>query len=116
MALVYALGKLADVRARDALLHMLGNLREKPRIRAAAAEALGSLGDRESVPKLAAHLSDRSPEVRLFCAFALGELRDPRAIRTLQRVAGTDHGRVRTYGTVGKAAQSAIEAIRGARG
>jgi HEAT repeat protein len=115
MAVVYALGKIADVRARDALLHMLDDLREKPRIRAAAAESLGSLGDSESVPALVAHLRDRSPEVRLFCAFALGELREPRALSALRRVARTDNGRVRTYGTVGKAALSAIELIRDGR-
>jgi HEAT repeat protein len=115
MAVVYALGKLGDVRARESRLHVLGDLDEKPKIRAAAAESLGSLGDRESGPALVACLRDRSPEVRLFCAFALGELREPRALRALQRMVRTDKGRVRTYGTVGRAARSAIEAIRGAR-
>jgi hypothetical protein len=115
MAAVYALGKIGDVRASDGLLQVLGDLHERPKIRAAAAESLGSLGARESGPALVAYLRDRSPEVRLFCAFALGELGDVRALRTLQVVAKADKGRVRAYGTVGRAARSAIEAIRRAR-
>jgi HEAT repeat protein len=110
MSAIYAIGKLADRRGRERLLSVLNDAKEDARVRAAAAESLGSLGDSSVGPALLRHMGDPSPEVRLFCASALGELRDRRALRALRR-ARHDRGRVRVHGSVGKAARSAVAAI-----
>jgi HEAT repeat protein len=114
-AVVYALGKLEDKRAQGALLKVLKNPNELPRVRGFAAESLGSLGNPTSVPTLIAAMGDRSSNVRLFCAFALGELKDQRALRALRKVASSDRGRVRGYGTVRQEARRAISAIERGR-
>lgn len=65
----------------DALLRALSN--KAPRVRAAAADALGAIGsDRAAVP-VAALLQDESQWVRESAAMALVTLRDPRTIRSL---------------------------------
>jgi Domain of unknown function (DUF4288)/PBS lyase HEAT-like repeat len=49
-SIVYALGKIGDIRARETLLQVLDDSYEKSKIRGAAAESLGSPAHRESVP------------------------------------------------------------------
>jgi HEAT repeat protein len=111
MAVVNALGRIGDARAATVLRGVLNDMKEKPKLRGMAAEALGSLRDAANGDDLVGHLQDRSPHVRFFSAFALGELCDRRALRALRRAAREDRGRVANYGTVRQAALRAIEQI-----
>ncbi len=67
----HALGELGW-RARPALPALAARLdRDLPSVRAAAARALGLLGDRSAVPRLEAHAHDPDPVVRRAVAEAL---------------------------------------------
>src|SRR5262249_19780741 len=74
------LGERGKVRkVRRAVESLIGVLQDKPwRIRAAAAEALGKLGDARAVEPLICTLQDRNWLVSLAVAGALGELGDAR--------------------------------------
>jgi HEAT repeat protein len=61
-------------------------------VRAEAADALGHIGApaHGTLKQLIAGLDDQAPLVRQACAFALGNLGDPRAIAALEVVAAHD--------------------------
>jgi HEAT repeat protein len=61
-----------------------------PRIRRAAAQALGRVRDARAVDSLLAHLADENLEVREAAAEALGEIGDPRAVQALIVVLESD--------------------------
>ena len=64
---------------------------DSPPVRAAAAEALGALGDPAALPQLAEVLdSDDSPPVRANAAQALGSLGDPAALPQLTEALDSD--------------------------
>ena len=107
-----ALGELGDRRAFEPLMSSLGNPGEDPRVRGMAAEALAGLSDRRAVPALITGLSDPAPEVRFWCAFALGELGDPFALAELERVTATDDAVVPGWGAVSREAETAIQHIK----
>lgn len=73
------------VRARAVLLlgKRLGD--EDPRVRAAAAVALGDLGAAEQLPALLVAVEDDAPHVRQMAINALGEIGDARALPRLRR-------------------------------
>jgi HEAT repeat protein len=66
-------------------------------IRIAAAQTLGILGNRMSVPTLIRALKDRHPQVRLNAANSLGHIGDRRAVRPLIRTLGDTNADVRAY-------------------
>ncbi len=107
------------LRIAAALTAILADTTESPLVRGSAAEALGDIGHftnfapfiATAFDPLIAALRDPAAEVRLFAAFSLGKLGDPRAIPALQAVA-KDRARVRGFGTVGKDAREAFAELR----
>lgn len=91
----------------EALLDRLGG--SDPRVRQAAAEALGALKDPRAVEPLIARLSDDHAEVRRNAAAALGDLRDPYSLEPLLvSLTDKDHD-------VRLAAASALQKLRDPR-
>ena len=79
----FALGKLGDRKAIDALEKRLSSALTTPVWRAVAATLLGQLNAETSVETLIESLSDPYPMVRLRSAIALGRIGDGRAISPL---------------------------------
>lgn len=93
------------------LVEALKDKKEAVAVRSAAAEALGDIHDRRAVSPLIEMLGDPAAAVRYWGATALGTLRARSAIPPLERLS-KDRAEVPDWGTVGEAAQSAIERIR----
>ncbi len=96
LAAAYALSFMRDDRAAEALVACVLDQEEAPDLRGQAAEGLDFLG-REGGPKrgLAVRaalrgLEDPSPTVRFWCAFALGAMPCPSAIKALRKLARRD--------------------------
>lgn len=113
-AAAYALGVLCDTRATQPLIQTLLNENERPKVRAHAAEAIGYLRDNSAVAPLITALKSRSPELRFWSVFALGEIGDRRALPYLSRLARTDKAVLRKWGSVGNEASEAIKHITAA--
>jgi HEAT repeat protein len=111
-AAAYGLGLLGDKRAVVALIQTLENPKESPQVRGFCAEALASLGDPAASPRLLAALDDPEVEVRFWSAYALGELKEQRAIPRLERLAETDQAELPGWGTVNVEAAEALASIR----
>jgi len=89
---------LGDVHARQAFALLVAALRERAvpgeswdrrmMFRAAAADALGKIGNPEGVEPLLEALKSGFPEVQCAAARALGLLGDPRALPALERLTG----------------------------
>jgi HEAT repeat protein len=114
-AAVYALGWLRDSRALAPLVQVLRDSREDAQLRGHAAEALAYIGQRRAVPALITALDDPAPEVRLWSAFALGEMGDRRAVAPLERLAATDVTPVPGWRTVGEEARQALKRLEAVR-
>jgi HEAT repeat protein len=108
----YGLGSLGNRKGVEVLLGIIENRVEPPVVRSHAIEALAYLRDRRAVVSLLRTLSDSSSEVRFWSAFALGEIAGPNAIPALERVAASDRGILRRFGSVRKEAAAAITRIR----
>lgn len=80
---ILALGSLTARVARNQLVAILGDSSEQPRTRAAAAAALGDIGDPEAVSSLRDQLRDPDLSVRFNTIVALGSLRDPDSVTSL---------------------------------
>jgi HEAT repeat protein len=75
IAAIYALGFLADPRISPILREILSDNRLDSDVRAHAAEALGNIGDRDSIMLLKDILGNSpTSELRESCEYALGEL------------------------------------------
>jgi HEAT repeat protein len=59
-------------------------------VRGHAIEALGLLQAKEAVQDLTSLLADRSPDLRYWAAYALGQIGDPSSVPALQRMANVD--------------------------
>ena len=94
-----------------ALEAVVRNRAERPRVRGEAAEALAHSHRRESHDVLIAGLRDSSKDVRFWCAFALGEMAESRALPHLERLVSTDKRPVKGFHSVAKEAADAIENI-----
>lgn len=115
VAVLSSIHALEDRRSLGSgkLVALLGN--SDAEVRAAAARALGRIGDESSVAALVGAIEDRDPDVRREVVFALGQLGKPEALDALKRVAASnaaaDERReaVLALGKVtGKSASSAI--------
>jgi len=84
-AAAHALGLIGE---RSALRPLLGALESSfgPRLQSFAAEALGNLRFRAAGPSLLRALELGTPEVQRSAAYALGELRDERAVGALRKL------------------------------
>ena len=81
-------------------------------VRGHAVEALGVMRADEAVPDLITLLSDVSPELRYWAAFALGQIGDPQSIPALEQMASTDVAVLPKDRSLKNEALDALAAIR----
>jgi len=98
-----------------ALEGVVRNKREHPRVRGEAAEALAHRHRRKSHDVLLTALGDTSKEVRFWCAFALGEMAEKRAVAALESLVATDNRSILGWHSVAKEAADALKNIAAAR-
>lgn len=94
-----------------ALEQAVKNKSEHPRVRGEAAEALAHSHRKKSHDVLLTELSDPSKDVRFWCAYALGEMAEKRAVPALKLLVTNDRRIVKGFHSVGKEAADAIECI-----
>lgn len=111
----YALGRLRVKSAVKDLCLILESPKEAASVRAQAAESLGYLAQKSSLPSLVRGASDPSPEVRFWAAFALGKIGGPKAEQVLKQMAERDHAYVEGWWEVAKEAAEALAEIRRGR-
>lgn len=104
--------RLAQEQVTQTLISVLSNEHEHPKVRAQAAEVLGSRGERRALLPLLTALDDASVEVRFWAVFALGQLGDPYALAALEGVAATDQAILPRWGPISKEAREAIQHIQ----
>ena len=114
-AAAYAMQLVSSPRAIRALEKVVKNNSERPRVRGEAAEALAHRHRRKSHDVLLAELGHSSKEVRFWCAFALGEMAEKRAVSVLEGLVATDKRVVRGWHSVAKEAADALRNIKAAR-
>jgi len=111
-AAAFAMQTVRTLKTIAALERTLSDKSEYPRLRGEAAEALAHAHRKKSHHVLLKNLTDRSKEVRFWCAFALGEMAERRAIAELTRLSLTDKRVVRGFHSVAKEAADVLENIR----
>lgn len=112
----YALQFLrGTVRTIVALERSLSNKSENPTVRGFAAESLTFNHRQLSHSVLLRNLNDTPSEVRFWCAYALGEMHDRKALPELRCLAMNDHRVVKGWWKVSKEAKDAIKKIEGTR-
>ncbi|OGX05565.1 MAG: hypothetical protein A3G87_00345 [Omnitrophica bacterium RIFCSPLOWO2_12_FULL_50_11] len=122
-AAAYALSSLPwDYRLHRGFIEVLKNSEDSPMVRAQVAETLGSLyrfsqrSSRfytEAVSVLIESLRDKSPEVRFWSAYALGSMRERRALPKLRKLAQSDKAICPGWWAIKDEAKAAIQVIRG---
>jgi HEAT repeat protein len=115
-AAAYVLGFGHFASARVPLEEVLEDVKEDALVRGHAAEALGYIGDRESVKVLLKQMEDSDPGVRYWCIFALGQIRDTRAIPALRRVAEAERDEYHDGHSLRAEAGDALAQIEGGSG
>jgi HEAT repeat protein len=108
----YSLGLIAHESTLMFLVDTLTNEGENSSVRGMAAESLVSFHDPSVIPILIEALSDKSGEVRFWCAFALGQLGAIEALPVLERLVAEDHEEIQGWHKVSQEAASAILAIK----
>jgi len=88
------------------------NKSEHSRVRGEAAEALAHGHRTKSHEILLKGLKDPSKDVRFWCAFALGEMAEKRAIPTLKPLLATDGRIVKGFHSVAREAEDALKNIQ----
>ena len=88
-AAAYVLGFGRFASARIPLEQVLDDTDEDASVRGHAAEALAYIRGRESVDVLLKHLLDKDPGIKYWCAFALGQIGDVKALPALKNLAGS---------------------------
>ena|SRR5215831_1437185 len=111
-AAAYAMQMVSTPQTIRALESAVRNKLEHPRVRGEAAEALAHRHRRKSHDVLLAGLRDSSKDVRFWCAFALGEMAENRAVPALIRLVASDKRIVKGFHSVAKEAGDAIENIQ----
>jgi HEAT repeat protein len=87
------------------------NKSEHPRVRGDAAEALAHGHRERSHGVLLRGLRDPSKDVRFWCAFALGEMAEERAVPILERLAASDMRIIKGFHSVAKEATDSLQKI-----
>lgn len=108
----HSLGNLGSSKAMRALREVLTDQGQDSSLRGATAEALGAYFAFDSAAELISGLSDTSPEVRFWSAYALGFMRIETAVPELERLASRDDAEVPGWWSVSKEAAWAIAEIR----
>ena len=108
----YVLGIMEGEKRTLALERTLNDKNENLTVRSFAAESL-VLGHRRNTHLvLLRNLEDPSKEIRFWCAYALGEIGEKKALPALKRLAENDHRIVKGWWAVSKEARNAIRAIQ----
>ena len=114
-AAAYAMQILRTSKTIIALERTVANKSENGRVRGEAAEALAHGHRKRSHEVLLVGLGDPSKDVRFWCAFALGQMAERRAIAVLTGLVATDKRVVRGWQSVAKEAAAALTDIKAAR-
>ena len=109
-AAAYAMQVVRDAHVTIALESTVRDKSENPKVRGEAAEALAHCHRKSTHNLLLKTLQDPSKEVRFWCAFALGQMRERKAVPIL-RLLMSDHRQVRGFHSVAKEAAEAIGEI-----
>lgn len=104
----YAMQGIRGVKGTETLERLLSNRSEHPHLRAFVAETLAHRHRPASHAVLLRNVTDPSREVRFWCAFALGQMRERKALPMLRALVEGDHRVVRGWWTVSKEARDAI--------
>jgi len=111
-AAAYAMQILTTPRAIRALEEVVKDKLERPRVRGEAAEALAHSHRRRSHDVLLEGLGDSGKDVRFWCAFALGQMAEKRAIPALKSLVVRDRRMVKGFHSVAQEAADAIANIQ----
>jgi len=111
-AAAFAMQMVTTPRTIRALESTVKNKSERPRVRGEAAEALAQRHRKKSHDVLLSGLGDSSKDVRFWCAFALGQMAEKRAVPSLRRLVASDRRIVKGFHSVAKEAADAIENIQ----
>src|ERR1700680_2732331 len=111
-AAAFAMQMVTTPRTIRALESTVKNKSERPRVKGEAAEALAHRHRKESHDVLLTGLRNSSKDVRFWCAFALGEMAERRAVPSLKRLVASDRRIVKGFHSVAKEAADAIESIQ----
>ncbi len=109
-AAAYAMQAVRDTHVTLALESTVRNKSEYPDVRGYAAEALAHCHRKSTHDLLLKTLRDPSKDVRFWCAFALGQMRERRAVPFLRQLL-SDQRQVRGFHSVAKEAADAIGEI-----
>jgi len=112
----YVIRAIDGVKGTATLERILTNRAESTHLRAFVAETLAHRHRPSSHAVVLANLSDPSREIRFWCAFALGQMRERKALPMLEQTAKDDSRLVRGWWTVSKEARDAIRDIEGKKG
>lgn len=108
----YALGILQGEKRTLALEHALSDPDEHVTVRSFAAESLVLGHRRQTHSVLLRNLANPSKEIRFWCAYALGQIGDKKALPALKCLAENDHRIVKGWWAVSKEARDAIRTIK----
>jgi HEAT repeat protein len=111
-AAAYAMQMLTTARTIKELERTVKSKAEHPRVRGEAAEALAHGHRRRSHDVLLRGLRDPSKDVRFWCAFALGQMTEQRAVPLLKDLVASDPRVVRGFHSVAKEAADALANIQ----
>lgn len=112
VAAAHALGLIGDKRALDPLSYVLLDDNEPSVLRGEIAESLANLGDSDATLSLIQSLRDKSPEVKFWSAYALGEIGNKSALPELEWVKENDHSVLLGWGKISSEADDAIKNIK----
>jgi HEAT repeat protein len=119
-AIIFALAWQRDMRSWEIFIKILGDRNESPAVRAQAAEGLaykfhrkrrGASGFQSAIEVLVSALTDASPDVRYYAAFALGASGERAVLPALRKAAKDSSISESFVGTVGDEAIEAAERI-----
>jgi HEAT repeat protein len=110
-AAAYAMHMMTTPRTIIALELAVKNKSEHPRVRGEAAEALAHNHRKKSHEVLLRGLADPSKDVRFWCAYALGQMAEKRAVPSLRLLVTSDRRTIKGFHSVGKEAADAMECI-----
>lgn len=109
-AAAYAMQAVSNIHVTIALESTVRNKSEYPDVRGHAAEALAHRHRKSTHNLLLKTLQDPSKHVRFWCAYALGEMREKKAVPIL-RLLLSDQRQVWGFHSVAKEAADAIDEI-----